>query len=122
MAAITDLTWQQLEDASGITGAIAVTGAGDTAKVMIDVSLITGSHIGALSSNGVVDFLIKLREFAAASQTTANVGQVAGEKLAAFPALTYGNLGADGKVQVQGNIVAKLGVSPQTLHAVGTNS
>lgn len=122
MTAITDLTWQQLEDASGIIGAIAVTGVGDAAKVMIDVSLITGVHAGALSAGGVVDFLIKLREFASTAQTTANVGQSAGEKLAAFPALVYGNLGSDGKVQVQGNVIAKLGVSPQTLHAVGTNS
>ncbi|MEH1905831.1 MAG: hypothetical protein V7L04_31750 [Nostoc sp.] len=122
MTAITDLTWQQLEDASGITGAIVVTGAGDTAKVMIDVSLVTGTHIGALSAGGVIDFLIKLREFAAAAQITVNVNQVAGEKLAAFPALTYGTLASDGKVQVQGNVVAKLAVSPQTLHAVGTNS
>ena len=122
MAAITDLTWQQLEDAAGITGAIAVTGTGDAAKVMIDVSLITGTHIGALSAGGVVDFLIKLREFAAAAQVTANTGQSVGEKLAAFPTLTYGSLGSDGKVQVQGNIVGKLGVSPQSLHAVGINS
>lgn len=122
MAALTDLTWQQLEDACGITGAITVTGTGDTAKVMIDVSLITGSHIGALSAGGVIDFLIKLREFAATAQTTANTNQSAGEKLAAFPTLVYGNLGSDGKVQVQGNIVAKLGVSPQTLHALGINS
>ncbi|MHC5719130.1 MAG: hypothetical protein ACYTX0_45475 [Nostoc sp.] len=122
MTAITDLTWQQLEDASGITGAIAVVGTGDTAKVMIDVSLITGSHIAALSATGVIDFLIKLREFAAAAQVTANVGQAVGEKLAAFPALTYGVLGSDGRVQVQGNVVAKLAVSPQTLHALGTNS
>lgn len=122
MTAITDLTWQQLEDASGITGAIAVVGSGDTAKVMIDASLITGTHLAALSATSVVDFLIKLREFAATAQVTANVGLSIGEKLAAFPSLTYGALGTDGKVQVQGNIVAKLAVSPQTLHAVGTNS
>jgi hypothetical protein len=122
MTAITDLTWQQLEDASGISGAIAVEGTGDTAKVIIDVGKIIGSGVTALSASGVVDFLIKLREFAAAAQITANVGQSAGERLAAFPSLVYGTLGSDGKVQVQGNVVAKLAVSPQTLHAVGTNS
>lgn len=122
MTAIVDLTWQQLQDASAIAGAIAIEGTGDTAKVMIDVGKILGISATVLTANGVVDFLIKLREFAAAAQLTVNTGQVAGENLAAFPKLTYGTLGTDGKVQVQGNIVAKLSVSPQVLHAIGTNS
>ena len=122
MTALTDLTWAEVETATGTTGAISIVGTAPNAKVVIDVSLLTGTAIGDLSSGGVVDFLLKLREACAAAQITANANQNVGERLATFPALVYGNLASDGTVQVQGSIVGKMTVSPQTLHLIGVNN
>lgn len=90
MAAITDLTWEQLKAAMVTNGidatAIAVVGG----KVLIDAGLVIGSTADALTDAGVVKFVGKILENAAKAQTTANEGQTAGERLSAIGAQVTG--------------------------------
>lgn len=86
MAAITDLTWQQVQDALGVTGGITVT----SSKVVINVETILGSTTDALSDAGVLKFLNKLLDACLDAQATANTNQATGEKLNSFGTPTYG--------------------------------
>ena len=101
MAAITDLTWQELADEAP-TGAIIVSGG----KVMIDVGALTGDTLTALSDSGVVEALFKIRDAAGKAQVTVNAaansgaGPAAGEALAAFPRYVYSTVGPTGNVSV----------------------
>jgi hypothetical protein len=96
MAVINDLTWQQLQDALGIAGAITVT----SEKVLIDVSLIADATIDSLSDKGVLKFLDKLLDACQEAQTTVNAAQAAGERLAAFSPPTIGAPSSTGLVPV----------------------
>ena len=84
MAAITDLTWQQLETALGANGAIQVSGTAPNETVMIDVSKVNGDAVQALTTYGVVEFIAKLFYACRSAQTAANEGQANGERLNAF--------------------------------------
>ena len=84
MAAITDITWQQLQDAIGVTGAVTVTGTAPNETVMIDVSKVNGDTIQELTAAGVIECLAKLFYAARSAQTAANEGQANGERLNAF--------------------------------------
>lgn len=116
MTAITDLTWQQLQDALGVTGAVVVTGTAPNETVMIDVSKITGNNISGLTSTGVLEFFAKLFYASLSAQATANTDQPAGEKLNAFlqPATT---VQPGGVVQVTMQTQLRLPVS-QNLNVV----
>lgn len=85
MAAITDLTWQQVL-AELPASAIVVTAG----KVMIDASLVAGLTVDALTDMGVVKFFAALSTAANKAQVAANVAQAEGEKLAAFAPATVG--------------------------------
>lgn len=78
MAAVTDLTYQQLLNKLP-AGAVVVTAG----KVMVDVSLVTGTLADAMSDTSVIKFIAKFMDAAYAAQQTANIGQTAGERLAA---------------------------------------
>lgn len=96
MAAITDLSWQQVQDALATAGAITVSGE----RVIIDVGVVAGITADALSDNGVIKFLDKFLEACADAQTAANSGQVPGERLAAFTPPTIGAPSSAGLVPV----------------------
>ena len=96
MAAINDLTWQQLQDALGTAGAITVA----SGKVVIDVGLVGGLTADALSDNGVLKFLDKLLDACQDAQTTVNAAQAVGERLAAFSTPTIGAPSSAGLVPV----------------------
>ena len=115
MAAITDLTWQQVQDALGIAGAIAL----DTGKIVIDTSLVTGDTIDGMTDMGVLKFLNKLIEACVEAQTTVNDGQVAGERLNAFSAPSFGNP-TNGAVVATRTIRFALQLD-STTQVVGTN-
>lgn len=85
MAAITDLTWQELQAAVGVTGAITVV----SGAVVIDVGKISGDTVDALTDGGVVKFANKFLDACTEAQATANTNQVAGEKLNAFNSPTF---------------------------------
>lgn len=99
MAAKTDLSWQEVQDeltAMGYTDAVAVVGG----KIMIDVGVITGESVTAMTQEGVVEFLYKFRQGAGLAQTTANESQIEGEQLASFPPFSYGAPSEEGLIEV----------------------
>ncbi|MBA3920324.1 MAG: hypothetical protein H0X31_00905 [Nostocaceae cyanobacterium] len=122
MAVLSDLTFQQINDASSGVNPFIVVGAAPNAKLMLDVSLATGMSANDLKNSGVVGLAIKLGELMAAAQVAANANQPSGERLAAFPALIYGQQQADGTVQIQRNIIAKMKVTPQNAPLFGVNA
>lgn len=85
MAALTDLTWQQLQDKLP-TGTITVV----SGKVVIDVSLVNGATVDALTDSGVVKFFSMLFTAANKAQIDANVTHADGEKLTTFSPATIG--------------------------------
>lgn len=91
MAALTDLTFQQLQSKLP-AGAIRFEPAagGTPAKVLIDVSLAGDITADALTDTGVVKLMSLLFRAANLAQTEANSGQIDGEKLTAFSAATLG--------------------------------
>jgi hypothetical protein len=120
MAAINDLTWQQLNEALGETGQIFL--GEDTQGnigVLISVSTVNGSVAGNLSTNGVVKFLMRLREAAAEAQILINETQAVGEKLNAFPPSTSNGTVINGAITQTGSIQAAIVVSSAS-EVVGT--
>ncbi|WP_414527858.1 hypothetical protein [Nodularia chucula] len=89
MAAVQDLTWQQVQTeltAMGYADAIVVTGG----KVMIDVGIITGEDADALTDSGVTEFIYKFRQGAGRAQITVNEPIVdPAEQLSSFPPFSY---------------------------------
>jgi hypothetical protein len=81
-----DLTWQQLQTAIGVTGAITLV----SGKVVIDPSLITGDTFDSLNDKGVLEFLYKLLGFGQKAQTTINQGLTVGSRLNSFSSATFG--------------------------------
>lgn len=108
MAATTDLTWQQLQ-AQLPAGSLAVV----SGKVMMDVGLVSGQVIDALTDTGVVKTFNTLLNSGLAAQSTVNTGQVAGEKLAAFATPTSGSV-ANGFVIVERRLVSRAEVATST--------
>lgn len=109
MAALTDLTWDQLNTALGGAGKITVAAG----KVTIDVGAVTGDTVDALTDTGVVEFCCKILEACNRAQVAANEGQAAGERLNSFPAPTYGGVVA-GFVAVTQSLSSRVAVNPAT--------
>ncbi|MCL6755399.1 hypothetical protein KBT16_32230 [Nostoc sp. CCCryo 231-06] len=107
MAQITDLTFQQLETASGSTNLLIVDG---TNGLMLRLSALTTAAVTAKSNSGVVQALYKLRELAALAQIAANTNAVIGERLAAFPQASTGTA-VNGYVISSGQIITKTPLS-----------
>lgn len=114
MAALNDLTWQQLQ-AELPVGAITVV----TGKVVIDTSLITGNTIDAMTDPGVVKFFSMLFTAANKAQSEANLTQVVGEKLAAFKPATIGT-GVAGYIPLTRSFVCRSELATATV-ILGTN-
>lgn len=116
MAALTDLTWQQMADKLP-AGAITVTAGG---AVVIDVGLVNDAATPALTASGVVKFFSMVFTAANKAQTDANVPQINGEKLAAFnPAVIGAN--ANGFITLTRPFVCKSELSTAT-NIQGTNA
>lgn len=115
MAALNDLTWQQLQDQLP-TGAITVV----SGKVVIDVSIVSALTADALSDQGVVKFFSMLFTAANKAQTAANATQTDGEKLAAFSPATIGN-NANGFITLTRPFVCRSELATAT-NIIGTNA
>jgi formylmethanofuran dehydrogenase subunit A len=116
MAALTDLTWQQL--ASKLpTGAITVS---TDNKVVIDVSAVNDGTIDGLTDTGVVKFFSLLFTAANKAQTDANVDQVDGERLSAFSPATIGT-NANGLITLTRPFVCRAELATAT-NIIGTNT
>ncbi len=90
----TDLTFDELNTA---LGGAAITQAGD--DINISVKAVTGDTKDALTNDGVIEFLYKLRSACGTAQATANESEVAGDQLDSFPAFSF-SPPADGYVTV----------------------
>ncbi len=112
MAAVTDLTWQQLETASGLSLI-----SSDASGLIIKISALTGSNTTDKNTSGVIEALFKLRDFASTAQESANDGKAIGERLASFPPSSSGTA-VDGYVIQTGQIVAKTPLSTSGLGGI----
>lgn len=115
MAQITDLTWQQLETASGASGSSNLIIVDSSEGLLLRLSVLTGVVSLPINSNpkntmGVVQALYRLREIAAIAQITANAGQSIGERLAAFPPASNGTA-VNGFVMSSGQIITRTPLS-----------
>jgi hypothetical protein len=75
MTQLTDLTWQQLETASGTSGLSSLIIVDNSQGLLLRLSVLTGAVSTAKNSSGVAQALYQLREYAAAAQIAVNVGQ-----------------------------------------------
>jgi hypothetical protein len=116
MAQIVDLTWQHLETASGFPNLIIVD---DIQGLLLRLSAVTGAVSFTKGSNGVVQSLYQLRQWAAAAQVTVNAGQAIGERLAAFPPASNGTA-VNGFVMSSGQIITRTPLA--TTGIVGANN
>lgn len=108
MAVITDLTVQQLQDQLP-TGSFTVTGG----NVVLNVGVATGSTVDALTDKDVVKLINILLDAGYKAQVAANTNQVAGERLAAFGAPTYG-ANANGYAPVTRTFVSRAQLTSAT--------
>lgn len=114
MAALTDLTWQQVAQQLPADAITVVDG-----KVMVDVGTTTGNVIDALTDGGVVKFFSILFSAANKAQIAANQTQDDGEKLTAFSPATIG-AAADGFVTLTRPFVCRSELGTAT-NIIGTN-
>ena len=114
MAALTDLTWQQLVSKLPDDAITVVAGA-----VTINVGIVNESTVDALTDTGVIKFFSMLFSAANKAQIDANVAQVEGEKLAAFSPATVG-ANANGFITLTRPFICKSELSTAT-NIVGTN-
>lgn len=115
MAAITDLTYDQLNAALGVDNAIYV-GEDPLGNigVLISVSLINGEVANTLSEKGTIKLLTRLMAACRKAQETLNEGQAAGEKLDAFPEAVSSGVVVDGYVQQTSAIKSRIAVATAT--------
>jgi len=110
MAQIVDLTWLQLDTASGTSGSSSLIIPDNSLGLLLRLSALGVVGLGGSASPknlpGVVQALYQLREWAAAAQVTANAGQSIGERLAAFPPASNGTA-VNGFVMSSGQIITR---------------
>ena len=117
MAAVTDLTFTQLNTAIG-SAAFTYDAAND--DILLSVKAITGDTYDALTDDGFCEFIWKLREAAVVAQTTANTAKTSAEQLISFPAKTVGTFDADTFTQpLVGSIRVEIKADPNNV--VGSN-
>ncbi|WP_342597701.1 hypothetical protein VKI21_06985 [Cyanobacterium aponinum UTEX 3222] len=102
MAAITDLTFEQLNNAAIADpniGEAIFSFAGDT--ITLDVKKLTGDSFTAITDEGICEVMFKLRKLCSEAQETVNESVVdPDEQLTSFPPFTYGLPSAQGLVTV----------------------
>lgn len=122
MPAVTDLTWQQINEAFSAqnSGVDVVPITVISGKAYIDLSILTDTNVTTQTQAGVIKATTRLLDLARIAQETANTGKVTGEKLTAFPAPTFGTL-ANGYAPVTRTLTARALLSSAT-QIVGTNA
>ena len=109
----TDLTFDELNTA---LGGAAITQSGD--DITISVKTVTGDTKDALTNEGVIEFLYKLRSACGIAQDTANVSEVAGDQLDSFPPFSF-SPPADGYVVATQSQTVRIPLDTATV--MGTN-
>lgn len=121
MPAVTDLTFQQLNDSlKKITGSTTdlIQVDPDGGMLTLQLTPLTNNSRGSTAS-GVIKALSMLLDAARDAQETANTGKTTGERLAAFPTPTTGTP-ANGQVPITRSLAARALLSSAT-QIVGTN-
>lgn len=118
MAAPTDLTWQQLNDAFGqtIIAQLRPNEEGESVENVLAIKipvLLNDQQINTSDSQGVIKALAKLIEIARIAQETLNTGKPAGERLVAFPAPVVGGA-SNGSVPITRSIASRAVLSSVT--------
>ncbi|WP_036488030.1 hypothetical protein [Myxosarcina sp. GI1] len=113
MAVKEDLTFEELNTALGVD-AFSLSGS----DIVVSVSAITGDTYTALTDEGTIEFLYKLRSACTTAQDTANEGLTAGEQLDSFPGFSY-SPPADGYVTVTQSHTVQIPLDTATVK--GTN-
>ncbi|AUC61768.1 phage hypothetical protein [Cyanobacterium sp. HL-69] len=103
MATVTDLTYEQLNDAAIADpniGEAVFTFAGDT--VSLDIKKLTKDTNAGLTDAGVLEFMYKLRKLAGEAQIAANdaIATTPDEELTSFPNFSFGIPSEEGFVEV----------------------
>lgn len=123
MAAVTDLTWTQLNSALkqvlGVSSDIIYLVQGEESHLAVDFPLLAGGA-NSMNSEGVIKAFSILLEAARRAQETANTGKATGERLSAFPAPVNGTP-ANNFVPVTRSMTARADLSSAT-KIVGTNA
>lgn len=113
MAALTDLTYDQLADQfEGADDAFFV--GEDTAgniTVLISVTALAGQPVENLTDAGVIKLVTRLTNLCRKAQDVANLTQSDGEKLNAFPQPVSSGTLQDGYVDVSESIKSRIIVS-----------
>lgn len=119
MAAVTDLTWSQLNTALkqllGTTNdVITIDGYGIPTDININAIASVGDN-----GTGVIKFMTRLFDAARVAQETANTGKTTGEKLSTFAAPTNA-APSNNLVSITRTIVSRADLTSAT-KIVGTN-
>lgn len=122
MAKVSDLTFEQLNDAAiadeNIGEAIFAYAGG---VLSLNIGKLTGDTFAGLTDAGFIEALFKLRKLAGEAQVAVNdaIATTASEELTSFPPFTYGIPSATGLVAVTQIQTVQLPLMANTI--VGTN-
>lgn len=121
MAAITDLTFNQVAAALGDTTAFFI-GEDPLGNItlMVSISAVNGESTSNLNNDGVIKFCTRLLAACGKAQDALNVNQIDGEKLNSFPAASSSGVIVNGFVEQTSTLKSKIAVSTAT-EIVGTN-
>lgn len=120
MAIISDLTFEQINDAAiadANIGQAIFSYAGGI--LSLDMNKLTGDTFTGLDDDGVCEAMFKLRKLAGDAQTEVNSAVLPAEQLTSFPPFTYGLPSASGLVRVNQIQTVQLPLLANTV--VGTN-
>lgn len=113
------LTWQQLQNRINVPDAISIVDG----QVMLNVSLITGDNLAALTDEGVIEFTFKFLGYCYQTQEALNNTTPVGQRLASFSSTSYGTPteAGDGQFQTVGNRSISAIIPLDTDSIIGTN-
>lgn len=120
MAALTDLTWQQLVTHLPAGSIYTFTDPEDGPKVIIDITNLLNGKVDALTDVGVVKFFSVIFAAANKAQIAANETQAEGEKLAAFAPATIGTA-VNGYITLTRPFVCRAELA-SSVNIIGTNA
>lgn len=122
MAIVSDLTFQSINEAAIADPNIGVAVLSITGDVIsLDVKALTGDSYAALSDEGVLEMMFKLRKLCTDAQvaTNAAVANDPTEELNSFPPFSYGIPSATGLVDVSQTQTMRIPITSNTV--VGVN-
>lgn len=116
MAAVTDLTFAQMNTALGVA-AFVLDAPNDDIK--LSLKALTGDEFTSLTNDGVTEVVYKIVKGCQQAQITVNTGVDADEQLRSFPPATTGAFNPTTlRVPVRSSIEVALNVDPNNISGV----